>query len=373
MADYSAAGASLGLQRELARAPEGNRPLAIETHSLSKRFGAVTAVDGLNLSVGQGEVFALVGPNGAGKSTLIAILCTLLRATSGLAHVYGVEVQQSPAAVRRKIGVVFQESTLDRQLTARENLLFHSVMYAVPPSERTRRIDDALAMLQLSDRANDLVATFSGGMARRLEVARALVHLPSVLFLDEPTLGLDPQTRARMWRDVIGACRVSGVTVLFTTHYLEEAGLADTVGLLSHGQLVRQGTPEELRQSLGGTRVDVTVTDPATAVAALRAAGFRQAYQQASEADGSATGGMPATKARRGSSGHCESVVAVPVLDTASAVPSIVRVLGAQALRVSVHVPTLDDVYLHLVGDSINQEPPASLTRAHLEKGAHYR
>ncbi|NDB18399.1 MAG: ATP-binding cassette domain-containing protein [Actinobacteria bacterium] len=350
---------------------------AIEACDLTKRFGAVTALEGLNLSVREGDVFALVGPNGAGKSTLISILCTLLRATSGHARVRGTDVAQSPASVRRQIGLVFQESTLDRQLTARENLRFHAVMYGVPSTQRSERIESALSMLQLADRADDVVATFSGGMARRLEVARALVHLPSVLFLDEPTLGLDPQTRARMWRDVIGTCRARGVTVFFTTHYLEEAELADSIGFLSHGRLIRQGTPAQLCQSIGGERVDVEVRDGPGAVAALRAAGFTQAYSPEAvrvtqQADSVLKGRAGALPVSPGASRDAR-IVCVPVSDAASAVASIVRVLGAQVTRVSVHVPSLDDVYLHFVGEGLDQAPPAAVTHAHLEKGAQYK
>jgi len=208
---------------EIALSPARN---VIEVRDLTRRFGEFTAVDGISFDVREGEVFAFLGPNGAGKSTTINMLCTLLRPTSGRVTIAGFDVAARPKAVRRNIGLVFQDQTLDDRLTAQENLRFHAVLYRVPGGEVDERIARVLELVDLSDRRYDLVSEFSGGMARRLEIARALMHVPRVLFLDEPTIGLDPQTRALMWEDVLRLREQANVTVFLTTHYMDEAEYA---------------------------------------------------------------------------------------------------------------------------------------------------
>mgnify|MGYP001293415205 CR=1 FL=1 len=224
---------------------------AILCRGLTRRIGSVLAVASLDLEVEEGEFFALLGPNGAGKTTTILMLVTLLRPSGGEVYVLGHHVVREAEAVRREIGVVFQDPTLDERLTAWENLEVHAYLYALPRSEIRRRIAEALAWAELESVAHRPVRTFSGGMKRRLELARALMHRPRLLFLDEPTLGLDPQGRHRLW-EAIQALREEGLTVLLTTHYLEEAESADRVGILEGGRLVAVGTPRELkRRSLG--------------------------------------------------------------------------------------------------------------------------
>ncbi|HEV1992326.1 MAG TPA: ATP-binding cassette domain-containing protein, partial [Candidatus Dormibacteraeota bacterium] len=190
----------------------------IQATGLVKQYGEVEAVRGIDLEVRAGEIFGFLGPNGAGKSTTISILCTLLKPTAGTARVAGIDVVHDPARVRQRIGLVFQDPSLDDQLTGRENLEFHAFIYSVPSSERRRRIDEMLALLQLTDRAGSQVKTYSGGMKRRLEIARGMLHQPQILFLDEPTLGLDPQTRQTIWTHVNELRDSKGVTIFMTTH-----------------------------------------------------------------------------------------------------------------------------------------------------------
>ena len=219
------------------------RANVIEVRDLTRRFGEFTAVDRISFEVREGEVFAFLGPNGAGKSTTINMLCTLASPTAGQVTIAGFDVASRPKAVRRNIGLVFQDQTLDDRLTAQENLRFHAVLYRVPRDEVDRRIARVLELVDLSDRRYDLVSEFSGGMARRLEIARALMHVPRVLFLDEPTIGLDPQTRALMWEDVLRLREEANVTVFLTTHYMDEAEYADRIAIIDRGKIVALDTP----------------------------------------------------------------------------------------------------------------------------------
>jgi ABC-2 type transport system ATP-binding protein len=249
------------------------RPNVIEVRDLTRRFGTFTAVDGISFDVREGEVFAFLGPNGAGKSTTINMLCTLARPTSGHVTVAGFDVAARPKAVRRHIGLVFQEPTLDDQLTAQENLRFHAVLYRIPSDEVDERIARVLDLVDLSDRRYDLVSEFSGGMARRLEIARALMHVPRVLFLDEPTIGLDPQTRALMWEDVLRLREEANVTVFLTTHYMDEAEYADRIAIIDHGAIVAIDTPEALKATIGvdtGSRPAPTVCACSSSMARRR-------------------------------------------------------------------------------------------------------
>jgi ABC-2 type transport system ATP-binding protein len=226
---------------------------AIETRGLLKRYGALTAVDGVDLIVPEGEVLALLGPNGAGKTTFISMLCTLIRPTAGTALVAGHDVGEESLAVRRSIGIVFQEPSVDDLLTGRENLSIHSMLYGVPHREIPGRIERMLETVGLSDRADDLVRAYSGGMRRRLEIARGLIHEPRILFLDEPTLGLDPASRQAVWAHIRKLKARSGATILLTTHYMEEADdLSDRVAIIDQGRIRELGTPEELKRKVGG-------------------------------------------------------------------------------------------------------------------------
>lgn len=220
----------------------------IEVKNLIKKFNGLTAVDDISFSVPQGQIFAFLGPNGAGKTTTIKMLTTLVNPTSGKISLNGADPMTEQDAVRHSFGIVFQDPSLDEELTAYENLEFHGVLYKVPKELRKKRIAELLAIVELGDRKDDLVKHFSGGMKRRLEIARGLLHHPKILFLDEPTLGLDPQTRNHIWNYIKNLNKAEGITVFFTTHYMEEAERsADRVAIIDHGRIITEGTPDELK------------------------------------------------------------------------------------------------------------------------------
>jgi ABC-2 type transport system ATP-binding protein len=322
--------------------PDGGRAVpAIEVAGLSKRYDEVAAVSDVSFSVGPGEVFAFLGPNGAGKSTAIKILCTLALPTGGSAWVAGYDVVRQPRAVRRRIGLVFQEQTLDQQLTAEENLRFHAVLYHVPPEAVAARIERVLGLVALQERRDDLVSTFSGGMARRLEIARGMLHTPTVIFLDEPTVGLDPQTRALMWQDIMRMREEEGVTVFLTTHYMDEAEYADRIAIIDRGRLVALDTPAGLKAVLGADSVDLETADDDVACRAMREAGL---------------------DARR-----TADAIRVFVGDGEAQVARLIGLAGTPVRKVHVHRPTLDDVFLHFTGREIRDggaAAPAGMARA---------
>ena len=221
----------------------------IEVSGLTKKFGDFIAVDNISFSVGRGEIFAFLGPNGAGKTTTIRILTTLLKPTSGQIIINGSNPVTEQNKVRCSFGIVFQDPSLDDELTARENMEFHGVLYGVPKDIRKKRIEELLKFVELWDRKNDLVKNFSGGMKRRLEVARGLIHHPKILFLDEPTLGLDPQTRSHIWNYIKNLNKEEKMTVFFTTHYMEEADkVAQKIAIIDHGKIIAKGTSAELKE-----------------------------------------------------------------------------------------------------------------------------
>jgi ABC-2 type transport system ATP-binding protein len=221
----------------------------IHVENLSKVFGDVRAVDGVSFDVHAGEIFAFLGPNGAGKTTTIQMLTTLQRPTSGSMTLDGLDPQRHPHDVRRRFGIVFQDPSLDSELTAYENMELHGVLYHVPRRTRQQRIEQLLQLFELWDRRQAFVKTFSGGMKRRLEIARGLLHTPKILFLDEPTLGLDPQSRNQLWTHVKHLNATERVTVFLTTHYMDEAErVAHRIAIIDHGRIVAQGTPQELKQ-----------------------------------------------------------------------------------------------------------------------------
>jgi ABC-2 type transport system ATP-binding protein len=229
--------------------------LAVETHKITKRYGQLTAVDGVSLSVAGGAIYALLGPNGAGKTTLVGMLTTLVQPTAGTARVAGADIIRDPHRVRHSVGVVLQESALDRYLPLEENLYFLARVYHIPAHQRRRRIDEVLDFLNLERSRKTPVGQLSGGTIRRAEIAAGILHEPDVLLLDEPTVGLDIEARQNIWRHVRDVSS-RGTAVILTTHYLEEADrLADAVGILSHGRLVAEGTPAELKTSLTRRRI----------------------------------------------------------------------------------------------------------------------
>jgi len=240
-----------------------NDRTVIETRSLTKTFGRIEAVRGIDLSIERGEIFGLLGPNGAGKTTTIGMLCTVIRPTSGRGIIAGFDIAASPTQVRRNVGIVFQDPTLDTILTGRENLELHARLYGIGAAVRGSWIDEMLALVDLKDRADDLTRTYSGGMRRRLELARGLLHRPAVLFLDEPTLGLDPQTRARVWEYIRKTVQQENITVVLTTHYMEEAQqMCGRVGIMDHGKIIALDTPQSMIDSLGGDIVAIRAASP---------------------------------------------------------------------------------------------------------------
>lgn len=224
----------------------------IKVENLTKKFGEFTAVDGVSFEVGKGEIFAFLGPNGAGKTTTIKMLTTLTRPTSGTVQLNGYDPTDAPDDARKSFGIVFQDQSLDDELTAWENMEFHGVLYGVEKKLRRERIEQLMKFVDLWDRKDSLVKTFSGGMKRRLEIARGLLHHPKIFFLDEPTLGLDPQTRNHMWEYINDLRKDEGTTIFFTTHYMEEAEKnSDRIAIIDHGKIVARGTAGELRRQTG--------------------------------------------------------------------------------------------------------------------------
>ena len=244
---------------------------AIEARKLVRRFGTFTAVDEVDFVVEPGEIFGFLGPNGAGKSTTINMLCTMLRPTAGTAVINGFDIVGQPDRVRQSIGIIFQDASLDDRLTGRENLRFHAMLYDVQRAVFAQRADELLALVDLADKAKALVRTYSGGMRRRLEIARGLLHHPKVLFLDEPTIGLDPQTRRHIWDYLLKLRAREGVTMFMTTHYMSEAEHCDRIAIIDHGRIVALDTPRALKAMVGGDLVTVRTSDNARAAAALAA------------------------------------------------------------------------------------------------------
>ena len=230
----------------------------IETKQLTKAFGSLKAVDKLDINIEAGEIFGLLGPNGAGKTTTISMLCTILKPSSGSAKVNGFDLVKEPNQVRKSIGIVFQDPSIDDRMTGRENLYMHANLYGVPPSEQKDRIGRVLKLVELEDRADDLMRTYSGGMRRRLELGRGLIHYPRVLFLDEPTVGLDPQTRDHIWTYIQELKKAHDITIVLTTHYMDEADkLCDRIGIMDYGKIIALGTPPKLKDTLEGDVVTV--------------------------------------------------------------------------------------------------------------------
>jgi ABC-2 type transport system ATP-binding protein len=310
----------------------------VDVRDLRKSYGEIRAVDGIDLSVGAGETFGFLGPNGAGKTTTISILCTLIRPTSGSAQVAGFDVERAPADVRRHIGLVFQDPTLDEYLTAEENLRFHAELYGVPRSEARIRIDQVLEMVGLGDRRRSIVRTFSGGMRRRLEIARGLLHSPRVLFLDEPTIGLDPQTRAHIWSYIEELKRGDHITIFLTTHYMYEAEHCDRIAIIDGGRVVALDTPDALKESVGRDRVEIETADDE---GAIRELGERF--------------GLEASVS--------EGAVRVYVPHGDEFLPRLFADFTVPVRSVNVARPTLDDVFMTYTGRTIRDAEATATER----------
>ncbi len=300
----------------------------IDVTSLRREFGKLTAVDDVSFEVGRGEVFGFLGPNGAGKTTTINMLCTLLKPTAGSATVDGFDVERRRSDVRRAIGLVFQQTTLDEYLTAEQNLRFHAYAYAVPADVREPRIRELLTMVELWDRRSGSVRTFSGGMKRRLEIARGLLHHPKVLFLDEPTIGLDPQTRRHIWDYLLRLREAEDLTIFLTTQYLDEAEYADRIAIIDRGQIVALDSPDGLKRSIGGDLITFSTPNAEAGAAAIK-----ERY------------GIEPTV--------LDGTIRFHVATGEAFLPEFVRSFPQPIETVSLSRPSLDDVFLTLTGHEI--------------------
>jgi len=312
---------------------------AVEVRELRKSFGDLEAVRGVSFDVAPGEVFGFLGPNGAGKTTTINMLCTLAKPTGGGARVAGYDVVTERDAVRRNIGLVFQEPTLDGYLTAEQNLQLHAELYGVDSAALPERMRQVLEMVDLWERRGSPVQTFSGGMRRRLEIARGLMHSPRVLFLDEPTIGLDPQTRSSIWRYIRELQRAEEITIFMTTHYMDEAEFCDRIAIMDHGEIVVLDSPQALKARVGADRVQIHTADDEAAIAAL-----------------ASVFGIEATRS--------EGAVAFFVESGEEFVPRLFAELGVGIRSVSVSRPTLDDVFMTYTGTTIRDAEAADGSHA---------
>jgi ABC-2 type transport system ATP-binding protein len=301
---------------------------AVSVNGLVKRYDEVEAVRGIDFEVQAGEIFGFLGPNGAGKSTTISMLCTLVRPTAGSALVAGHDVVSERDEVRRNIGLVFQDTTLDGYLTAEQNLRLHAELYGVPRELVGERLRQVMEMVSLWDRRGSLVNTFSGGMKRRLEIARGLLHSPRVLFLDEPTVGLDPQTRSSIWSYIRELKGREDITIFLTTHYMDEAEYCDRIAIMDQGQIIVLDTPEALKAKVGRDRVQIQTDDDEAAIGALR----ERFEIEATVAEGMVTFGVP---------------------EGEQFVPRLFSELGQRIRSVSVSRPSLDDVFMSYTGSTI--------------------
>jgi ABC-2 type transport system ATP-binding protein len=303
----------------------------IKVENLVKNYGELVAVDNITFTVASGEIFGFLGPNGAGKTTTINILCTLSKPTSGQAIVDGLNVVHQQKQVRQSIGLVFQDPSLDEQLSGLQNLRFHAMVYNLPTSVREQRIKEVLNMTELWDRRNSEVRTYSGGMKRRLELARGLLHYPKVLFLDEPTLGLDPQTRNRLWEYILELKKREGTTVFLTTHYMDEATNADRIAIIDHGKIVALDTPENLKQIVGKDIISVKTDNDYNAIEEIS-----HRYQ---------------IEARHDSDG-----ITFEVTNGEAFIPIFIKEFSIKIRSINLRRPTLDDVFLKLTGRELREE-----------------
>ncbi|WP_035426743.1 MULTISPECIES: daunorubicin resistance protein DrrA family ABC transporter ATP-binding protein [Sediminibacillus] len=307
----------------------------VEVKGLEKNYKSFRAVTGVDFEVGEGEIFGFLGPNGAGKSTTINMLSTIIRPSGGKASINGFDIVADKNKVRASIGLIFQESTLDEKLTANENLMLHCKFYRVPKDKREERIKEVLEIVDLEDKRGNIVDTFSGGMKRRLEIARGLLHYPRVLFLDEPTVGLDPQTRNHIWEYILRLKEKAGITIFLTTHYMDEAEICDRVAVMDHGELIALDTPDQLKTNVGGDIIEIETEDNQTAWKILK-----EKYEvEVNEAGESLT-----FQVDKGS----EFLV------------QFVKNFDIPIKTVNLRRPTLNDVFLALTGREIREEAASS-------------
>jgi ABC-2 type transport system ATP-binding protein len=316
--------------------------LPIKVDNLTKKFGELAAVDNLSFGVFEGELFGLLGPNGAGKTTTINMLATLLKPTSGSVEVAGYSTLKNPDAVRKNIGMVFQEPTLDTKLTGYENLDFHACMYGLNKEERKKRIKEVFELVELTDKANVLVENYSGGMKRRLEIARGLIHKPKILFLDEPTIGLDAQTRRHIW-DYIKKLNKKDVTMILTTHYMEEADyLCDRVAIIDHGKIIALDTPANLKSTVSTDVIALEISNQSVNIS-----GFLEFLKR-----------MRWINDIKWKSG----ILHLNVKEGDKKIPRIIRIASRFEViitAVNLHRPSLEDVFIKITGKTIREEEAA--------------
>ncbi|MDE1865887.1 MAG: ATP-binding cassette domain-containing protein [Candidatus Micrarchaeota archaeon] len=310
---------------------------AIAVKGLVKKYGNFTAVDKVSFNVGEGEIFGLLGPNGAGKTTTISVLSTIISLTSGSAAVFGNDVDRNRDAVRSMIGMVFQDPSLDDELTGRENLDLHARFYGVKGEEKKRAIGEVLKLVELGAYADKQVRSYSGGMKRRLEIARGFIHKPRLLFLDEPTIGLDPQTRRKIWDYIKMLNERERLTIIITTHYMEEADeLCDRIGIIDHGKIIALNTPEKLKDSLGGDVIRIGTPAPGKLASILKKRKFGMRVKE-----------------------YGGDAVEITVRDGSALLPRIIALAEKGKIDVeysTIKRPTLEDVFISLTGKAIREE-----------------
>jgi len=304
----------------------------IEVKNLVKQFKKVKAVDDITFSVKEDEIFGFLGPNGAGKTTTINIICTLLSKTSGEVILNGYDVSRERNKIRNCIGMVFQDPSLDDRLTALENLYFHGLLYNMPRKELKVRSEEVLEMVNLTDRKNSLVMTYSGGMKRRLEIARGLLHYPKILFLDEPTLGLDPQTRNKIWDYIIRLKKNKKITIFLTSHYMEETEICDRIAIIDEGKIIALDSPENLKNIIGGDIITILSEDNIK---------LKEYINDIT--------GVEVHDAKEGK-------IRFEVKDSSSFIPKFIKKSPVKILSISARKPTLNDVFLDLTGREIREE-----------------
>jgi ABC-2 type transport system ATP-binding protein len=327
--------------------------IAIATSELTRSFGDLVAVDSVDLEIVSGEIFGLLGPNGAGKTTALSMLVTLLRPTSGTALVAGHDIIRQKDEVRKSIGIVFQDPSTDEELTAWENMDFHGRLYGVPRKNRWKRIPELLEMVDLSEKSRHRVKTFSGGMKRRLEIARGFLHHPTVLFLDEPTTGLDPQTRRRIWEHIMTINRKKVLTVLLTTHSMEEAdALCGRIAIMDHGRIIAMGSPQELKDGLGGDVISLETNGDERIHALLESEDW--------------------VRGIRRHDGHVD----ITVREGETRIPDLLQIgqtAGIAVHSVTLKKPTLEDVFIHHTGRTIRDEAVSAVDRMRQRRRAFSR
>jgi ABC-2 type transport system ATP-binding protein len=303
----------------------------IHVENLKKSFGEIKAVKEVSFDVEEGEIFGLLGPNGAGKSTIIKILVTILKKDGGTATINSYDVEKEQNKVRKSVGIIFQDPSLDERLTAWENLYFHSKFYHVPAREINNRINHSLDLVDLTERKKDLVINFSGGMKRRLEIARGIIHTPKVLFLDEPTIGLDPQTRKYIWQYLVDLRDKQKLTVFLTTHYMEEAEICDRIAIMDHGNIIALDTPENLKRSIKNDIITLVTDDNI---------GFSILVKEKFNIETTFNNGT----------------LEVPVCNGRTFLPKLFEIAGGRILSADIKKPTLEDVFINLTGRKIREE-----------------